>query len=456
MSKLIKAIATGEYPAKCFQCGREAEKDHRRFLRTLANKGVVLLVDEAGDPLDLESVRNGTVHFDMWFVSEHDAQVIEEAIGKEAVRLGAEKQRKVQEELERAEEKRKQKLQHAEEQRKRTAELVAAGQWFHPKYRTLREAYADGWHTRKEDEIGGDEITLKGYTLVRNTTFVRYVYKSTLKKTYGLTPAMIEELGEPDKLCDNPHWKSGPPANLYLVERVENWVEANQERVEKARANRPKRSAAMTAANAKKKAERWKKARRWLSGLSISITRPLPKTLLDDARKSCTIPDNVDLLNAKALHAHVRHHHTNYEALLQVMNRHELCNDLYPVLRKLIDPIVKEALVEWLAQLKATAIKQFAQRWQYAAEITKIDNAELPAGSPMYFYCRHCGVPTEVLPEDYQFPPTTVCSQCKGLKSEGWLEEAVRLASNEDEIGVAELVAQDGQHRHRGRKRGGQ
>ena len=74
------------------------------------------------------------------------------------------------------------------------------------------------------------------------------------------------------------------------------------------------------------------------------------------------------------------------------------------------------------------ALLQFARRRLYASEIEKIENADIPAGSPMYFYCRHCGIPTEVLPEDYVFPPMRECSQCQGLKNEGWLEGAkVRL-----------------------------
>jgi hypothetical protein len=76
-----------------------------------------------------------------------------------------------------------------------------------------------------------------------------------------------------------------------------------------------------------------------------------------------------------------------------------------------------------------TALNQFALRRRYAAEIEKTTNADLPAESPMYFYCRHCGIPTEVLPEDYVFPPTTECSQCQGLKCEGWLEEAIAKAT---------------------------
>ncbi len=74
------------------------------------------------------------------------------------------------------------------------------------------------------------------------------------------------------------------------------------------------------------------------------------------------------------------------------------------------------------------AIEQFRRRWRLAANIEKVDNAALHAGAPMYFYCRHCGLPTEMLPEDYVFPPITECSRCRGLRNEGWLEEAVRAA----------------------------
>lgn len=77
---------------------------------------------------------------------------------------------------------------------------------------------------------------------------------------------------------------------------------------------------------------------------------------------------------------------------------------------------------------KQTAIEQFRHRRRLAANIEKVDNSALHAGAPMYFYCRHCGLPTEILPEDYVFPPITECSQSRGLKTEGWLEEAIRTA----------------------------
>jgi hypothetical protein len=74
---------------------------------------------------------------------------------------------------------------------------------------------------------------------------------------------------------------------------------------------------------------------------------------------------------------------------------------------------------------KQKAFDQFRRRRLYAAQIEKVDNAELHGGAPMYFYCRYCGVPAEVLPEDYLFPPLRVCSQCEGLKTAGFLEEAM-------------------------------
>lgn len=76
---------------------------------------------------------------------------------------------------------------------------------------------------------------------------------------------------------------------------------------------------------------------------------------------------------------------------------------------------------------KAKALDQFIRRKRYAAQIEKIDNAGLHAGQPMYLYCDTCGIPTEVLPEDYLFSPYKMCSQCKGMEEEGWLNEAIKM-----------------------------
>jgi hypothetical protein len=79
-------------------------------------------------------------------------------------------------------------------------------------------------------------------------------------------------------------------------------------------------------------------------------------------------------------------------------------------------------------QAKAKAVEQFCRRKGFASQKRQDgsypDNDRLDAGSPMYFYCMHCGILIEKLPEDYLFRPLQLCSQCKGLKEQGWLGEA--------------------------------
>ncbi len=51
-----------------------------------------------------------------------------------------------------------------------------------------------------------------------------------------------------------------------------------------------------------------------------------------------------------------------------------------------------------------------------------VDNASLPAGSPMFFYCQSCGHCSDCLPEAYLGTPNKLCEECQALKDCGWLE----------------------------------
>lgn len=51
-----------------------------------------------------------------------------------------------------------------------------------------------------------------------------------------------------------------------------------------------------------------------------------------------------------------------------------------------------------------------------------IDNSDLPAGAPMYFYCITCGHSSDCLPESYIGTPKRLCGECQALKDLGWLE----------------------------------
>jgi hypothetical protein len=52
-----------------------------------------------------------------------------------------------------------------------------------------------------------------------------------------------------------------------------------------------------------------------------------------------------------------------------------------------------------------------------------IDDASLPAGSPMHYYCLSCGHLADVKPEGwFRTLPRKLCDECQALADLGWLE----------------------------------
>lgn len=64
------------------------------------------------------------------------------------------------------------------------------------------------------------------------------------------------------------------------------------------------------------------------------------------------------------------------------------------------------------------ALEQYNKR-KAQHEGKQINNSSLPAGSPMYYYCRFCGCPTETLPESHMSAPKTKCDPCEALHIHG-------------------------------------
>ncbi len=53
------------------------------------------------------------------------------------------------------------------------------------------------------------------------------------------------------------------------------------------------------------------------------------------------------------------------------------------------------------------------ERKALAAELGQIRNEDLYAGSPMYYYCRVCGLESDRLPEDWwKTRPKKICGAC--------------------------------------------
>lgn len=68
-----------------------------------------------------------------------------------------------------------------------------------------------------------------------------------------------------------------------------------------------------------------------------------------------------------------------------------------------------------LAALAALAVRRQNRPKQ-------IDNASLPVGSPMYYYCGLCGHLADTMPENWwKEPPASLCVACQALEDLGLL-----------------------------------
>jgi hypothetical protein len=205
MSDLTQAITVGPYRTPCFD-GWERAKQHRRFLRQLAKRRLIRLVDSAGHLLDVDAVFKGQIHFKHWCVDPHDAHVILEQIEMES-RSRKEERRMAEEQVKKAAEERAkaaaaERKRKAEERKARSVELKAADLWTHPRYKTLKAARADGWYRLKDCEYGGEQISLKGQSIVRNPRLAR-------SRTWW------KEAGYSVKPGEQPHTRRYGPAGWY-------------------------------------------------------------------------------------------------------------------------------------------------------------------------------------------------------------------------------------------------
>jgi hypothetical protein len=82
------------------------------------------------------------------------------------------------------------------------------------------------------------------------------------------------------------------------------------------------------------------------------------------------------------------------------------------------------------------ALRRLAERIESVPK--QVDNGQLPAGSPMYFYCRLCGHQSDVLPETYISTPRRHCAACSelkkanpGLTDQTLIEEAAKQVASE-------------------------
>jgi hypothetical protein len=69
---------------------------------------------------------------------------------------------------------------------------------------------------------------------------------------------------------------------------------------------------------------------------------------------------------------------------------------------------------------RAAAVAALQQRREANRGKPRLDNASLPAGSPMTYYCIGCGADI-VVPENWLYKPS-LCTECTALDELGWME----------------------------------
>ncbi|MCH8907112.1 MAG: hypothetical protein IH840_08490 [Candidatus Heimdallarchaeota archaeon] len=173
-----------------------------------------------------------------------------------------------------------------------------------------------------------------------------YMTFSRAKDEYFLTNSMFKEIGDPDKYAVNQHYRTGPPMKLYLIERLENWISKNQERVEKAMLRRAKLSAAQLKSHEWRRQLLLNEIEKWVPELYID---KVTKKLKDEAYEyylNLYEGFNRQLTTNGLIH-YIRHNYSNYEEFLWWIGDHKGKTGvgyIYPIIREKLDVLIETQL----------------------------------------------------------------------------------------------------------------
>ena len=73
-----------------------------------------------------------------------------------------------------------------------------------------------------------------------------------------------------------------------------------------------------------------------------------------------------------------------------------------------------------LTETQQTMLAGLKRRRKEAEGIEQVNNASLFAGSPMYYYCKLCGLLAAKLPETHWGPAPRHCEPCKAMIAAGF------------------------------------
>lgn len=73
-----------------------------------------------------------------------------------------------------------------------------------------------------------------------------------------------------------------------------------------------------------------------------------------------------------------------------------------------------------LTQEQKDMLEGLKKRKKEGKKVKQIDNGSLYAGSPMYYYCRLCGLLAATLPETHTCAAPKHCGPCKEMIAAGY------------------------------------
>lgn len=65
-------------------------------------------------------------------------------------------------------------------------------------------------------------------------------------------------------------------------------------------------------------------------------------------------------------------------------------------------------------------LRALIHRKREATSAGRVENSRLPAGSPMYYYCKLCGLLADRLPESHFDAPRRYCMACQEMIDRGF------------------------------------
>ncbi|OLS28527.1 MAG: hypothetical protein HeimC2_05840 [Candidatus Heimdallarchaeota archaeon LC_2] len=191
---------------------------------------------------------------------------------------------------------------------------------------------------KEPDEV----IENKGEEREKKTKKSLYMTFSRAKSQYFLTDKMFKEIGEPDLIRPNPHYKSVAPMKLYLIERLENWIAKNSDLVEKVMLRRQKLSKIQKQAHKKRREKLRQEISEWAPELYLD---ELTESVLQEANTyySYRYIDFNGELTDNAICSFIRHWYTDYEEFLVRIEKYKGQTGvayIYPTLKHRVNTLI--------------------------------------------------------------------------------------------------------------------